>query len=59
MDAKMVWDEHKRLEVIKLIQNRLAKEFGLRQVKKGRGIFFESDDNSVGGKMRLRLVDNL
>jgi len=58
-DARDTWNRRKKDELIKLMQTRLAKAFNLRMVKKGTGVYFEGDDNSITGKLRVKFVNNI
>ena len=50
------WAEERRKEIVGEAQLKLAEAFGFRQLPDGT---FESDDDSVVGKMRIQFVNSL
>ena len=57
--ARAVWDERTKEKIVNQIQERLAEAFHLKKIQKGFGLYFESDDDSELGKLRVRIVNSI
>lgn len=58
-DARREWDERMLPQIVNRIQQHFADTFNLKRVEKDGAIYFEGDDNSQTGKVRIQFVNNL